>query len=139
MELIQKFRAVDKKTQELQLAHIRTVASAGAQKVRSANGDLGKIGEVGILQRELQKKKRIRPLRRLFADIPNVLQALKPCMLMSPISVSTFLKPGSCRFDLVIFDEASQLPTPEAIPSILRAGAVIVAPQDAGVKENAGL
>ena len=127
MELIQKFRAVDKKTQELQLAHIRTVASAGAQKVRSANGDLGEIGEVGILQRELQKKKRIRPLRRLFADIPNVLQALKPCMLMSPISVSTFLKPGSCKFDLVIFDEASQLPTPEAIPSILRAGTVIVA------------
>lgn len=126
-EMIQKFRAVDKKTQELQAAYIRAAASAGAQKVRSANGDLGEIGEVGILQRELQKKKRIRPLRRLFADIPNVLQALKPCMLMSPISVSTFLKPGSCRFDLVIFDEASQLPTPEAIPSILRAGAVIVA------------
>ena len=126
-ELIQKFRAVDRKTQELQVAHIRTVASAGIQKVRSANGDLGEIGEVGILQRELQKKKRIRPLRRLFADIPNVLQALKPCMLMSPISVSTFLKPESCKFDLVIFDEASQLPTPEAIPSILRAGAVIVA------------
>ena len=126
-EMIQKFRAVDKKTQELQAAYIRAAASAGAQKVRSANGDLGEIGEVGILQRELQKKKRIRPLRRLFADIPNVLQALKPCMLMSPISVSTFLKPGSCKFDLVIFDEASQLPTPEAIPSILRAGAVVVA------------
>jgi len=41
-------------------------------------------------------------------------------MLMSPISVSTFLKPNSISFDLVVFDEASQLPTPEAIPSILR-------------------
>src|SRR5208337_1216483 len=82
-EMMQKFRAVDKKTQELQAACIRAVASAGTQKVRSASGDLGEIGEVGILQRELQKKKRIRPLRRLFADIPNVLQALKPCMLMS--------------------------------------------------------
>jgi superfamily I DNA and/or RNA helicase len=48
-------------------------------------------------------------------------------MLMSPISVSTFLKPGSCEFDLVVFDEASQLPTAETIPSILRAKQVIVA------------
>ncbi len=46
---------------------------------------------------------------------------------MSPLSVSTFLKPGIFDFDLVIFDEASQLPTPEAIPSILRAKQVIVA------------
>jgi superfamily I DNA and/or RNA helicase len=82
---------------------------------------------VGILRRELQKKKRIKPLRRLLAEIPNVLQALKPCMLMSPISVSTYLKPGTCQFDVVIFDEASQLPTAEAVPSILRAKTVIVA------------
>ena len=46
---------------------------------------------------------------------------------MSPISVSTFLKPGSITFDLVVFDEASQLPTQEAIPSILRAKQVVVA------------
>jgi very-short-patch-repair endonuclease len=46
---------------------------------------------------------------------------------MSPLSVSTFLKPGAFNFDLVIFDEASQLPTPEAIPAILRAKQVIVA------------
>ena len=46
---------------------------------------------------------------------------------MSPVSVSTFLKPGSVNFDLVVFDEASQLPTPEAIPSILRGKQIIVA------------
>jgi superfamily I DNA and/or RNA helicase len=48
-------------------------------------------------------------------------------MLMSPLSVSTFLKPGSLAFDLVVFDEASQLPTQEAIPAILRAKQVVVA------------
>src|SRR5260370_12686505 len=48
-------------------------------------------------------------------------------MLMSPISVSTYLKPGAITFDLVVFDEASQLPTAEAIPSILRSSQVIVA------------
>jgi very-short-patch-repair endonuclease len=46
---------------------------------------------------------------------------------MSPLSVSTFLEPGAFNFDVVIFDEASQLPTPEAIPSILRSKQVIVA------------
>ncbi len=46
---------------------------------------------------------------------------------MSPVSVSTFLKPDAFEFDLVVFDEASQLPTAEAIPSILRAKRVIVA------------
>lgn len=46
---------------------------------------------------------------------------------MSPLSVSTCLKPETFHFDLVIFDEASQLPTPEAVPSILRADRVIVA------------
>jgi very-short-patch-repair endonuclease len=46
---------------------------------------------------------------------------------MSPVSVSTFLKPGALEFDLVVFDEASQLPTQEAIPSILRAKQVVVA------------
>ena len=46
---------------------------------------------------------------------------------MSPISVSTYLKPGSVTFDLVVFDEASQLPTPEGIAAILRAKQVVVA------------
>ena len=46
---------------------------------------------------------------------------------MSPLSVSTFLKPGALAFDLVVFDEASQLPTPQAIPAILRAKQVVVA------------
>ena len=126
-DLIDKFRSLDQQIRESQARHIQAVASAGAQMVGSAKGDFGNISEVGILRRELQKKKRIKPLRKLFAEIPNVLQALKPCMLMSPISVSTYLKPGTCRFDLVIFDEASQLPTAEAVPSILRANKVVVA------------
>jgi superfamily I DNA and/or RNA helicase len=87
----------------------------------------GNSNGVGILRKEMEKKKRLKPLRVLFNEIPQVLQALKPCFLMSPLSVSTFLKPGAFNFDLVIFDEASQLPTPEAIPSILRAKQVIVA------------
>lgn len=126
-ELIDQFRELDTQLREVWLAYVRARASEPARRVASASGSLGTSSEVGTLRRELQKQRRFRPLRRLFADIPHVLQALKPCMLMSPLSVSTFLDPEKISFDLVIFDEASQLPTAEGIPSIIRGRQVIVA------------
>jgi len=126
-ELVKKFRTLDERIRQLSAAQVRAVASAQARRVRTAQSNFGANTEVSILRRELQKRKRIKPLRKLFAEIPHALQALKPCMLMSPISVSTYLKPGVLKFDLVVFDEASQLPTAESIPSILRASQVIVA------------
>lgn len=126
-ELIEKLRILDERIRRLANIHARVNAAITARKVKSANGGLGNGSEIGILRFEMQKRKRIKPLRKLFGEIPHVLQALKPCMLMSPVSVSTYLKPGTFHFDLVIFDEASQLPTPEAIPSILRANQVVVA------------
>lgn len=126
-ELIDKFRILDTRIRRLAGINVRASAATASRKVKTAQFGLGNGGEVGTLRVEMQKRKRIKPLRRLFSEIPHVLQALKPCMLMSPISVSTYLKPETFHFDLVIFDEASQLPTPEAVPSILRANQVIVA------------
>lgn len=126
-EKISQFKDLDRKLQISMLKRIQYDASEPAKSVIGAQNNFGNGGEVGILRKELQKRKRIKPLRKLFNEIPHVLQALKPCMLMSPVSVSTFLKPGSISFDLVVFDEASQLPTPEAIPSILRGKQIIVA------------
>ncbi len=126
-ELLERFLSLDEKTRRLAVKRIQAVASQPASRIRTAQVDLGVASEIGILRHELQRQRRFKPLRKLFAEIPHVLQSLKPCMLMSPVSVSTFLKPGSCEFDLVVFDEASQLPTAEAVPSILRAKQVIVA------------
>jgi very-short-patch-repair endonuclease len=83
--------------------------------------------ELGILQREIAKKRKHMPLRRLFSEIPSVLQRLKPCIMMSPLSVSTFLESDQIRFDLVIFDEASQVFPWDAIGAIYRAKQAIVA------------
>ena len=121
------FKGLDEKIRGLMLKKIQSQAAMPTRNIISAQNNFGNGGEVGILRKELQKRKRIKPLRKLFAEIPHVLQAIKPCMLMSPVSVSTFLKPGALNFDLVVFDEASQLPTQEAIPSILRAKQVVVA------------
>lgn len=124
-DLLEKHRLLDVTVRKLAIARTQAVASSAATRVRSA-GDVPD-SEVGILRYELQKRKRVKPLRKLFAEIPNVLQALKPCLLMSPISVSTYLNAKAIRFDLVVFDEASQLPTAEAVPSISRAHQVVVA------------
>ncbi len=83
--------------------------------------------EVGILKRELSKKQKQMPLRQLISQIPHVLQLLKPCFLMSPLSVSMYLDSDRYHFDLVIFDEASQIRTEEGIGAILRADQVIIA------------
>jgi hypothetical protein len=87
----------------------------------------GATSELGILQREIAKKRKHMPLRRLFAEIPGVLQRLKPCIMMSPLSVSTFLESDQIRFDLVIFDEASQVFPWDAIGAIYRGSQTIVA------------
>lgn len=83
--------------------------------------------EINILKRELTKTRRIMPIRKLFREIPNLLLTLKPCLMMSPLSVSLFLEADSYKFDTVIFDEASQVYTENAIGAISRGKQVIIA------------
>lgn len=88
-------------------------------------------GQVGILNGELSKKRRHMPVRRLIRRIPDLLQTLKPCFLMSPLAVSQYLPAGPLEsdrveFDAVIFDEASQVLPEDALPAIERGRQVIV-------------
>lgn len=82
--------------------------------------------QMTILKKAIRNNSRAVSLRNLFERIPDLLPRLCPCMLMSPLSVSQYLQPVGGQFDLVIFDEASQLPTSEAVASIARGKAVIV-------------
>lgn len=81
--------------------------------------------ERDILAREAMKKRRHLPIRRLFEKISNLLQQLKPCLLMSPLSVSQFLPPDM-KFDLVVFDEASQICSEDAVGAIYRGKQVLI-------------
>lgn len=83
--------------------------------------------EIGILKRELSKQKKSMSLRNLFNAIPNLLTTLKPCLMMSPLSVSLYLNSDLYNFDVVIFDEASQVCTEEAVGTIIRGKQVIIA------------
>ncbi|MET8087456.1 DUF4011 domain-containing protein [Micromonospora sp. NPDC005237] len=75
---------------------------------------------------ELRRKRGGRSFRELFEQYPDAVLALTPCVLVSPASAANFLAPGSQRFDLVIFDEASQIRVAEAIGAMGRGSAVVV-------------
>jgi very-short-patch-repair endonuclease len=83
-------------------------------------------GEMDILRREFSKKRRHLPIRRLISEAGGVIQRIKPVFMMSPMSVATYLPQGKIRFDLVIFDEASQIPAPEALGAIIRGSQAVV-------------
>lgn len=83
--------------------------------------------EFNILRKAIGNSGRGIAIRELFARIPHLLPYLAPCMLMSPNSVAQYLDRQNDMFDVVIFDEASQLPTCKAVGALLRAkDAVIV-------------
>lgn len=82
--------------------------------------------EVANFSRLAKSNLRGMGLRRLFEEIPELIKRLAPCMLMSPITVSQYLQAENGMFDLVIFDEASQIPTAEAICSLARGKAAVV-------------
>jgi very-short-patch-repair endonuclease len=69
------------------------------------------------------------PLRRLLDQAGDVLFAVKPCWAMSPLMVSQVL-PAARLFDVVIFDEASQIIPADAIPSVMRGHQIVVAGDD---------
>lgn len=83
--------------------------------------------EKSLLIREQSKKKRLLPIRKLFSSISKLLLDLKPCIMMSPLSISEYIDLDNVCFDMVIFDEASQVCPEDAIGAMLRGKQVIVA------------
>lgn len=87
-------------------------------------------GSIAILKHELQKKARHKAIRQLCSEIRDVLTQFTPCMLMSPLSIAQYLPLDLPKFDLVIFDEASQITPWDAVGSIARGVQIIVVGDD---------
>ncbi|MDE6441221.1 MAG: DUF3320 domain-containing protein [Clostridia bacterium] len=82
--------------------------------------------ELMAFRRNIKGNLRLLNLRSLFTEIPELMRVAAPCLLMSPITVSQYLPADPSLFDIVIFDEASQMPTCEAVPSLARAKSAII-------------
>ena len=111
----------DMRNFEISKAKIRSMLSA----LRPDLSLVAPGSAVAELLNEGGKKRRLKPIRTLLSTIRELAQNLKPCFLMSPLSVSTFLTPD-IKFDVVVFDEASQIFPQDAIGAIYRAKQLIV-------------
>lgn len=115
---VARFRDLDKRLVEDAASTV--ITSCSARRPSSV------AGMAGVIKRESEKKRKHRPIRTLLTDSGPVAQQLKPCFMMSPLSVSQFLPP-SIRFDVVVFDEASQVRPSDAVNCIYRGNQLIVA------------
>ncbi len=123
-ERIERFRELDEKLAKLSRDLIRVRLAAGIPK-DDGKEDVPKA-EIGLLRKEIGKRMRHIPVRQLISRIPTLLPRLKPCVLMSPLSVAQYLEASHEAFDVVIFDEASQIPVWDAIGAIARGRQLII-------------
>jgi len=82
--------------------------------------------EVGILLGEFSRKRRHMPIRKLMNNAGGLIQKIKPCFMMSPLSIAQFLDPFNIYFDVVVFDEASQVRPEDALGALLRANQCVI-------------
>lgn len=120
---IQRFRELDSRFCELTARHIAAELSRNIPE----QGDVTRSSHWGVLRHELQKKARHKSVRELMQLMPDVVTTLAPCLMMSPLSIAQYLSADQALFDVVIFDEASQITVGDAIGSLARGRQVIVA------------
>jgi hypothetical protein len=119
--IVEDFRKLD--VELIELAAGRVITSCNERRPRTT------LGAAGTIKREAEKQRRHMPVRKLLELSGEVAQALKPCFMMSPLTVSQFLPP-TLHFDAVIFDEASQVRPSDAINCVYRGSQLIVAGDD---------
>ncbi len=117
--MIAEFKTLDK-----QLFHFAQEALLHSlyQQTPNTSG----AGEMAIIRKEINRKRRLLPIRKLISQAGRAVQQIKPVFMMSPMSVATYLQQGAVEFDLVVFDEASQVKVVRAIGPILRGKQVVV-------------
>jgi very-short-patch-repair endonuclease len=120
---IKRFRALDEKMGELSTRYIRAKLCG----LIPDKNDVGKRDGYGTLKHQLQLQRPSKPIRKLAAEMGDAFTRLAPCMLMSPLSIAQYLPPDQALFDLVIFDEASQITPWDAIGAMARGKQVVIA------------
>lgn len=114
--------------QDADISHIATaptrVRRAVAERATRVRDEYPR--ESDVIERQARLKRKHLPVRQLFQAAPHVLGALKPCWAMSPLVVSQLLPADRC-FDVVVFDEASQITPADAVGALMRAERAVVA------------
>jgi very-short-patch-repair endonuclease/DNA polymerase III delta prime subunit len=94
------------------------------------SGGASPNSEAGILLGEIHRKRGHMAIRKLLTKAGGLIQRIKPCFLMSPLSIAQFLDPRNAAFDLIVFDEASQVRPEDALGAFLRGTQIVVMGDD---------
>ena len=121
-----QFSQFDKRLLELQREQIAWQCGQNDVPAGNAQGRVATHTEFALIQREAAKKTRHIAIRSLLGRSSKAIGALKPCFMMSPMSVAQYLAPGEYSFDLIVMDEASQIRPEEALGAIARADQLVV-------------
>ena len=120
---INKFKEIDKRV--IYLNRQRIAYEAYCHRPNLSSG-ASKDSEAGILLKEFTRKRGHLPIRKLMTKAGGLIQKIKPCFMMSPLSVAQYLDPSTTKFDVIIFDEASQVKPEDAIGALLRGNQAVV-------------
>jgi very-short-patch-repair endonuclease len=119
--IVEEFKKADIDHLTLNAQRVRRKVAERLRVVRDANK-----AQNTVVLAEANRKRGHMPIRKLVTRAPDVLLAARPCWAMSPVVVSRLL-PAERLFDLVIFDEASQVEPFDAMASIMRGSQLVVA------------
>jgi very-short-patch-repair endonuclease len=119
--VVREYGGGDRHHIETTAARVRRAYGENAVRARDEFKD-----QAALVQHQATLKRRHLPVRDLVRNAADVLLALKPCWAMSPLVVSQLLPPRP-YFDVVIFDEASQITPADAVTSIMRGKQLVVA------------
>jgi very-short-patch-repair endonuclease len=120
-QIVEEFQTLDRRRLEIAVERVQRAHAMKALEVRN-----GFPQQDSLVSKEANKRTRHLPLRQLFAQAPDVLVALRPCWMASPLSVSQLMPGDKPLFDVVIFDEASQVLPEDAITSLLRGRQAVI-------------
>ena len=121
-DLIQRFRALDEHLAKTTGQYIAAKLASDMPETSGPNAP----HEYGVLSREVQRQRGHKSVRQLIQELGGCLLDLTPCFMMSPLSVAQYLPSDYQAFDLVVFDEASQITVWDAVGAIARGKNVIV-------------
>jgi len=120
------FQRLDRKSMSEKSIEIGRAALQRPVPEGNGRGRVAEFTELALIRHEIGKKTRHCKIRDLMFRAGNAIQSLKPCFLMSPLSLARYISNNAIQFDLVIMDEASQIKPEDAMGAILRARQLVV-------------
>jgi hypothetical protein len=120
------FQRLDRQLLRENRAHLKNLLLRRPIEPGNRVGNRGSWTGQALIENEAGKTRRHVAIRELHRRAGRALQQLKPCFMMSPLSVAQFIEPGSMHFDVLIIDEASQMRPEDALGAVARASQVVI-------------